>query len=80
MEKEMPRKLEKALQEIEQLRQENAQLRKRLGIDVSESSYSQSRPTSESNQDEEAQKEIMEDTTNFCRYRESVSIFPLKKR
>src|SRR5262245_4025808 len=36
MEKEMPRDLEKALQEIEQLRQENAQLRKRLGIEVSE--------------------------------------------
>jgi superfamily II DNA or RNA helicase len=36
MEKEMPRELEKALQEIEQLRQENAQLRKKLGIEVSE--------------------------------------------
>jgi cell shape-determining protein MreC len=36
MEKEMPSELEKALQEIEQLRQENSQLRKKLGIEVSE--------------------------------------------
>ena len=48
MEKEMTRKLEKAFQEIEQLRQENAQLRKKLGIEVSEpkADYSQSGPTS----------------------------------
>ena len=48
MEKEMTRKLEKALQEIERLRQENAQLRKKLGIEVSEpkADYSQSGPTS----------------------------------
>jgi superfamily II DNA or RNA helicase len=48
MEKEMPRELEKALQEIEQLRQENAQLRKKLGITVSEAKadYRQSRSTS----------------------------------
>ena len=48
MEKEMTLKLEKALQEIERLRQENAQLRKKLGIDVSEpkADYSQSGPTS----------------------------------
>ena len=32
----MTAELEKALQEIERLRQENAQLRKKLGIEVSE--------------------------------------------
>jgi superfamily II DNA or RNA helicase len=48
MEKEMTRKLEEALQEIEQLRQENAHLRKKLGIEVSEpkADYSQSGATS----------------------------------
>ncbi|MFQ5684475.1 MAG: DEAD/DEAH box helicase family protein, partial [Candidatus Binatia bacterium] len=48
MEKEMVRELEKALQEIERLRRENAELRKKLGIEVSESKadYSQSRATS----------------------------------
>lgn len=48
MEKEIPPELEKALQEIEQLRQENAQLRKKLGITVSEAKadYNQSRFTS----------------------------------
>jgi hypothetical protein len=48
MEKEMPRDLDTALQEIRQLRQENAQLRKRLGMEVSEpkADYSQSGPTS----------------------------------
>src|SRR5919106_4081334 len=35
-EKQMMRELEKALQEIERLRQENTQLRKKLGIEVSE--------------------------------------------
>jgi hypothetical protein len=47
MEKEITRKLEEALQEIEQLRQENAQLRKKLRIEVSEpkADYSQSGPT-----------------------------------
>ena len=46
MEKEMPSELEKALHEIEQLRQENSQLRKKLGIEVSEpkADYSQSGP------------------------------------
>ena len=46
MEKEMTTELEKALQEIERLRQENAQLRKKLGIKVSEpkSDYNQSGP------------------------------------
>lgn len=41
----MTTELEKALQEIERLRQENAQLRKTLGIEVSEpnADYSQSR-------------------------------------
>ncbi|MBI4489178.1 MAG: DEAD/DEAH box helicase family protein [Deltaproteobacteria bacterium] len=44
MEKEMMRELEKALQEIERLRQENAQLRKKLGMEVSEpkADYNQS--------------------------------------
>lgn len=44
----MTAELEKALQEIERLRQENAQLRKRLGLEVSEpkADYSQSGPTS----------------------------------
>lgn len=44
----MMRELEKALQEIERLRQENAQLRKKLGIEVSEpkADYSQSGPAS----------------------------------
>jgi superfamily II DNA or RNA helicase len=48
MEKEMTRKLEEAFQEIEQLRQENAQLRKKLGIEVCEpkADYRQSGPTS----------------------------------
>lgn len=36
MPKEMTPDLEKALQEIERLRQENAQLRKKLGIEASE--------------------------------------------
>jgi hypothetical protein len=47
MEKEMTRELEKALQEIERLRQENAQLRKKLGMEVSESKadYSQTGTT-----------------------------------
>src|SRR5262245_18608480 len=46
IEKEMTRKLEEALQEIEQLRQENAELRKRLGVEVSEpkADYSRSGP------------------------------------
>ncbi len=44
----MMRELEKALQEIERLRQENAELRKKLGIEVSEpkADYSQSGLTS----------------------------------
>ena len=48
MEKEMPHDLEKALREIEQLREENAQLRKKLGLEVSEpkADYGQSGPTS----------------------------------
>src|SRR5215813_5728842 len=48
MEKEMPRDLEKALQEIEQLRQENTQLRKKLGMEVSQpkADYRQSGLTS----------------------------------
>ena len=48
MEKEMPRELERALQEIEQLRQENAQLRKKLGMEVSQpkADYRQSGLTS----------------------------------
>jgi len=48
MEKEMTHKLEKAIQEIKQLRQENAQLRKKLGIEVSEpkADYRQSALTS----------------------------------
>ena len=43
----MTRELEKALQEIERLRQENAQLRKKLGIEVSEpkADYSQTGTT-----------------------------------
>jgi hypothetical protein len=46
MEKKMTTELEKAIQEIERLRQENAQLRKKLGIEVSEpkSDYAQSGP------------------------------------
>jgi len=49
MEKGMPSELEKALREIEQLRQENARLRKKLGIEVSEpkADYGQSGPASE---------------------------------
>jgi hypothetical protein len=48
MEKKMTTELEKALQEIERLRQENAQLRKKLGIRVSEqkSDYGESGPSS----------------------------------
>ena len=48
MEKKMTTELEKAIQEIERLRQENAQLRKKLGIKVSEpkSHYNQSGPSS----------------------------------
>lgn len=48
MEKKMTTELEKAIQEIERLRQENAQLRKKLGIEVSEpkADYSQSGLTS----------------------------------
>src|SRR5919109_4594771 len=48
MEKEMTRELEKALQEIERLRQENTRLRKKLGIGPSEpkADYRQSAPTS----------------------------------
>ena len=48
MEKEMTRKLEEAFREIEQLRQENARLRKKLGIEVSEprADYHQSGQTS----------------------------------
>jgi hypothetical protein len=48
MEKNMTTELEKALQEIERLRQENAQLRKKLGIQLSEpkSDYGESGPSS----------------------------------
>jgi hypothetical protein len=48
MGKKMKTEFEKALQEIERLRQENVQLRKRLGIEVSESTaaYGQSGPPS----------------------------------
>ena len=48
MEKKMTTELEKAIQEIERLRQENAQLRKKLGTKVSEpkSHYNQSGPSS----------------------------------
>ena len=44
----MPTELEKATQEVERLRQENAQLRKKLGIEVSEpkAAYGQSGPPS----------------------------------
>ncbi|MGH7826161.1 MAG: TOTE conflict system archaeo-eukaryotic primase domain-containing protein, partial [Candidatus Binatia bacterium] len=44
----MTPELEKAIQGIERLRQENAQLRKKLGLEVSElkADYSQSEPTS----------------------------------
>ena len=44
----MTAELEKALQEIERLRQENAQLRKKLGIKVSEpkSDYGELGPSS----------------------------------
>jgi superfamily II DNA or RNA helicase len=47
MEKGITRELEKALQEIDRLRQENVQLRKKLGIEVSEpkADYSQTRTT-----------------------------------
>src|SRR5262245_1563227 len=47
MKKGMPSELEKALQEIEQLRQENAKLRRKLGVDVSEPQayYRQTSPT-----------------------------------
>ncbi|MGE5302367.1 MAG: TOTE conflict system archaeo-eukaryotic primase domain-containing protein [Alphaproteobacteria bacterium] len=48
MEKKTAAELEKALEEIKRLRQENAQLRKRLGIEISEAKadYSQSEPAS----------------------------------
>jgi superfamily II DNA or RNA helicase len=48
MEEKVTTELEKALQEIERLRQENAQLRKKLGIKVSEpkSNYGESGPSS----------------------------------
>ncbi len=44
---DMTVELEKAVQEIERLRQENAELRKKLGLEVSEpkSDYAQSSPT-----------------------------------
>ena len=44
----MTTELEKAIQEIKRLRQENAELKKKLGIEISEpkAHYSQSRPTS----------------------------------
>jgi len=47
MEKGMPSELEKALQEIERLHQENAKLRRKLGVDVSEPQayYRQTAPT-----------------------------------
>jgi hypothetical protein len=47
MEKKMTTELEKALQEIERLRQENAQFRKKLGMEVSEqkSDYGESGPS-----------------------------------
>jgi superfamily II DNA or RNA helicase len=45
MEKEMTRDLEKALQEIERLRQENAQLRKKLGVSEAKADYSQTGST-----------------------------------
>jgi cell shape-determining protein MreC len=67
MEKEMKRKLEEALQAVEQLREENAQLRKKLGIEVSEpkADYSQSGPTSvgSNTRVEEAQE-----AKNYVRY------------
>lgn len=48
MGKKMTTELEKAIQEIERLRQENAQLREKLGIEVSEpkADYNQSGTTS----------------------------------
>jgi hypothetical protein len=48
MEKKMTTELEKALQEIERLRQENAQFRKKLGMEVSEqkSDHGESGPSS----------------------------------
>ena len=83
MEKEMTRKLEEALQEIEQLRQENAHLRKKLGIEVSEpkADYSQSGPTTvRSNPEKKLRKPEGTYDPTFAKPPESAPIFPLKKR
>ena len=67
MEKEMPRELERALREIEQLRQENARLRKKLGIEVSEpkADYGQSGPASEGFN---TRVEELQEASNYGRY------------
>src|SRR5262245_22437851 len=67
MEKEMPRELERALREIEQLRQENARLRKKLGIEVFEpkADYHQSGPTSEGSN---TKVEEAQEASNYERY------------
>src|SRR5215813_283672 len=67
MEKEMPGELERALREIEQLRQENARLRKKLGIEVSEpkADYGQSGPASEGFN---TRVEELQEASNYGRY------------
>jgi regulator of replication initiation timing len=86
MEKEMTRKLEEAFQEIEQLRQENAQLRKKLGIEVCEpkADYRQSGPTSVGptpGLKKLRKPGTTEDTTRLqSNHPESAPIFPPKKR
>ena len=86
MEKEMTRKLEKALQEIEQLRQENAQLRKKLGIEVSEpkADYSRSGLTSVGSNTRVKKPRkpgtTAETTRLLSNHPESAPFFPLKKK
>jgi hypothetical protein len=85
-EKQMMRELEKALHEIERLRQENARLRKKLGMEVSEpkADYNQSGLSSS------GPGSRVEETQETRSYRghglstsvlaKSIPIFPLKKR
>ena len=86
MEKEMPRELERALREIEQLRQENARLRKKLGIEVSEPKAITVNPgllpRASILELKNFRKPVTtEDATRFPpKHRESAPIFPLKKR
>ena len=74
--------LEKALQEIERLRQENARLRKKLGMEVSEpkADYNQSGPDARVEETQEARSYGKHGLSTSVSLAESIPIFPLKKR